>query len=133
MKTPIVINHTRQNLCLSDLALAMEKRLESEPKFAKCRSWDHSKWLQALVGEVGETADQLKKLDRGDYDDDHHKFVENVAKEMADSLMYLILLAQALEIDLGKATILKFNEVSVRLGNALTIGHDGQLYYLPED
>lgn len=74
--------------------------------------WGPAEWLQALIGELGEYANLMKKVGRGDFDLDSVR--EDIAKELADVQTYLDLLADLLDIDLGEATIAKFNEVSDR-------------------
>lgn len=77
--------------------------------------WSLAQWLQALVGEVGEYANLRKKYERGDIDAKY--FRVNAAKELADIQCYLDLLAFQLGIDLGDATVSKFNEVSERVNS----------------
>jgi NTP pyrophosphatase (non-canonical NTP hydrolase) len=85
--------------------------------------WTPSQWLQAVVGELGEYANFRKKFERGDID--VFEFTKNAAKELADTQIYLDLLAARLNIDLGGATIMKYNEVSRRIGHPeLRIGDD---------
>ncbi len=85
--------------------------------------WSPAQWLQAVVGELGEYANFRKKFERGDLSE--HDFEEYAAKELADVQTYLDILAmRALDkpdqphargIDLGAATMAKFNEVSLRV------------------
>jgi NTP pyrophosphatase (non-canonical NTP hydrolase) len=104
---------------------ANQKRRELEPRtYLKCKEWIPAQWLQALVGEVGELANEMKKVDRGDYDDDasdRDAADVRIAKELADIQTYLDILAAELGVDLGQATIDKFNEVSTRVGSSVTI------------
>lgn len=88
-------------------------------------------WIQATIGEFGELANILKKVDRGDFTLDSVR--ADVAKELADVQTYLDILAFKLEVDLGEATIGKFNEVSKRIGSRVYIGHDGEMHLKPED
>lgn len=82
--------------------------------------WSDAQWLQALVGEVGEYANLRKKYDRGDID--LTTFTAEAGKELADIQTYLDILAFRLGIDLGQATIDKFNEVSKRVGCDVWLG-----------
>lgn len=77
--------------------------------------WTPAQWLQALVGEVGEYANLMKKVERGDITFEEAK--NSIEDELADIQTYLDLLALRLNIDLGVATVKKFNEVSVRVGS----------------
>lgn len=78
-----------------------------------CASWAPADWMTALTGEVGELANFLKKIKRGDAIDAAPGYV---AKELADIQIYLDILAWRLAVDLGDATRQKFNEVSARVG-----------------
>ena len=76
--------------------------------------WSDAQWLQAVVGEVGEYANLRKKYDRGDIGP--ATFLREAADELADIQTYLDILAFRLGIDLGAATLSKFNRVSERVG-----------------
>ena len=76
--------------------------------------WKLSAWSNALAGEVGESANIIKKIERGDFTLDEAR--EKLASELADVQTYLDLLALRAGIDLGDATVRKFNEVSERVG-----------------
>lgn len=81
--------------------------------------WIPAQWLQAIVGELGEYANKRKKFEIGDID--LEEFNEHAAKELADVQIYLDILAFRLGIDLGAATVAKFNEVSARVGSHVFI------------
>ena len=74
-----------------------------------------AQWLQALVGEIGEYANLRKKFERGDIDEE--QFRAEAAKELGDVMAYLDVLAMQIGIDLGRATMEKFNAVSERMGS----------------
>ena len=92
--------------------------------------WTPSDWLQALVGEVGEYANFRKKFQRGDIT--LEQFIVHASKELADVQTYLDILARRCldlpgkphptGIDLGDATLAKFNEVSQRVSSPIWIG-----------
>lgn len=100
--------------------------------------WTPAQWLQAVVGELGEYANIRKKFDRGDLTVE--EFTVMAAKELADVQIYLDILAQrcldvveaggmvslvhASGVDLGVATIEKFNEVSERVGSSVYLEAD---------
>lgn len=88
------------------------------------QNWTAADWMTALVGEVGELANLLKKLRRG-VDLSRGQSMEEIraqlAGELGDIQTYLDLLAANLGVDLGRATIEKFNEVSKRVGSPLTL------------
>jgi len=82
-------------------------------------SWSASDWMVALTGELGELASLLKMRNRERDGMPGNKFSpsdKQVADEVADVFTYLDLLAVALSIDLPKAIVSKFNEVSERVG-----------------
>jgi NTP pyrophosphatase (non-canonical NTP hydrolase) len=76
--------------------------------------WSPAQWLQAVVGELGEYANLRKKYERGDIG--LEEFLQEAHDELADVQTYLDLLAFRLGIDLGAATVDKFNRVSKRVG-----------------
>lgn len=75
--------------------------------------WKLSAWSNALLGELGEAANIIKKIERGDYTLEEKR--AELAKEFADVQTYLDLLAYRAGIDLGEATMSKWNEVSERI------------------
>lgn len=84
--------------------------------------WSDAEWLQAVTGELGELANEMKKRLRGDYADLPDAVIRHkLASEVADVQIYLDLLAFRLGIDLGRATIEKFNEVSLRVRSPVWI------------
>ena len=81
--------------------------------------WIPAQWFQAMVGELGEYANLRKKFERGDIN--LPTFQHEAADELADVMIYLDLLAFQLGIDLGTATVSKFNRVSERVGSPVMI------------
>lgn len=82
-------------------------------------SWSPSDWLTAVTGELGELASLLKMRNRERDGLPGNKFSptdKQVADELADVLTYLDLLAASLNVNLGLAAVVKFNEVSERVG-----------------
>jgi len=80
--------------------------------FKTCDDWSLADWMNATLGELGELANILKKVKRGDFTLESVK--EEIAKEIADVATYLDLLAANAGVDLGSAIVQKFNEVSDR-------------------
>lgn len=76
--------------------------------------WKLSAWSNATLGELGELANLIKKVERGDITLDAAR--PAIAKEMADVQIYLDLFAFRAGVDLSAATVAKFNEVSDRVG-----------------
>lgn len=101
--------------------------------------WKLSAWVNATIGEAGElaeaylqvamlkalgkAADVVKKIERGDVALDEAR--AKLADEFADVQTYLDILAMRCGIDLGAATIAKFNRVSERVGSTIRINDAG--------
>ena len=96
--------------------LPVFKNRRGEPAHSKPdgSDWCLAQWCNAVCGELGEAANLIKKIERGDMTLDEAR--EDLAKELADVQIYLDLLAFRAGIQLGEATFLKFNEVSKRIG-----------------
>lgn len=99
------------------------KRCESLKGFNhKLNSWSLSDWMTALTGEVGEAANVIKKLNRirdnvpGNGTLTESQLKEMLADELADSYMYLDLLAQAAGFDLKTIRNKKFNKTNLKIG-----------------
>lgn len=83
--------------------------------------WSLSDWMTATCGELGEAANVVKKLNRerdglAGNDKSADELRAMLGKELADTAIYLDLLAEAAGVDLAQAITDKFNEVSVRNG-----------------
>lgn len=78
--------------------------------------WTPSDWVVAVVGELGEGANIIKKMRRGDFgkptDARYKSAREFLLREFADVIIYMDLLALQFDIDLGEAVTTKFNEKS---------------------
>ena len=85
-------------------------------------SWSLSDWMTATMGELGEAANVLKKLNRardgvpGNGDATPEELREAFADELADTFIYLDLLAQAAGVDLPSAIRAKFEATSRKIG-----------------
>jgi NTP pyrophosphatase (non-canonical NTP hydrolase) len=77
-----------------------------------CADWTFSDWATALAGEVGELCNLVKKLRRGDTIDR-----ADIARELADVVIYADLFAQRFDFHLAAEVRQKFNEVSERIGS----------------
>ena len=82
--------------------------------------WKLSAWSNAVCGELGEAANIIKKVERGDMTLDDARPL--LAEELADVQTYLDLLAFRAGIKLGEATRDKFNKVSERVGCHVRLG-----------
>jgi len=84
-------------------------------------SWSRSDWFTATMGELGEAANIAKKLNRArDGIPGNKEAVEvlrrKLALELADTFIYLDLLARSEGIDLGAAVRDAFDRKSVEIG-----------------
>jgi len=84
--------------------------------------WKLSAWCNAVLGELGEAANIIKKIERGDFTLEEMR--QELGKEFADVQTYLDILAFRAGIDLGQATIEKFNEVSKRVNSNIRLAAD---------
>lgn len=90
-------------------------------------SWTLNDWMTALAGEVGEAANILKKVRRGDFTlssptaSGKRTIRDDLADELADVQTYLDLLAAKARIDLGRATRVKFNKVSRKVRSEVSL------------
>lgn len=81
--------------------------------------WSSSDWIAAMTEELGEVAGLIKRRNRERDGIPGNKFSptdKQIADELADLFTYMDLFAASLGIDLGRAAVSKFNEVSERLG-----------------
>ena len=84
-------------------------------------TWSLSDWMVAFLGEAGEAANVLKKLNRFrdgviDNTENEYELRTQLGEELADALTYLFLLADAAEVDLEREAVEKFNKVSAEHG-----------------
>ena len=92
--------------------------------------WSLSDWCTACLGELGEAANFIKKLNRhkagmaGNKGLTEEQLRFALAEELADVAIYLDLLAQAAGIDLGKEIITKFNSTSIVNGFPERLGDE---------
>lgn len=98
------------------------RRCESPNGFNhKLDSWSLSDWLTATVGELGEAANIIKKLNRvrdgipGNVESEGD-LRNALAFELADAAIYLDLLAQAAGFDLETIRDAKFGITSAKIG-----------------
>lgn len=89
--------------------------------------WSVSDWSNAMAGEAGEICNAVKKLrrledklpsknDRGRNLKNRQQAVAKIGEELADTFLYLDLLASKLGIDLPEEIVKKFNKVSDKYG-----------------
>lgn len=89
--------------------------------------WSVADWAVAMAGEAGEVCNAVKKLRRVEdeianiSDPDRQlstkqEAIAKIGEEIADTFLYLNLLATRLGIDLPTEVIAKFNATSTRYG-----------------
>ena len=104
-----------------------KKRCESPQGFNhKLEDWSLSDWMTAVVGEIGEAANIIKKLNRvRDGIPGNKQSPEELrtalAGELADADIYLSLLYQAAGIDRETAIATTFNRKSAEIGYQLAV------------
>lgn len=97
--------------------------LRCEQSFFPLDAWNGSDWGNAIAGETGEACNVIKKLRRAEINPElkAEVTVNDLAKELADIVLYADLTAAAYGIDLGLAVAKKFNEVSDRVKSPLKL------------
>jgi NTP pyrophosphatase (non-canonical NTP hydrolase) len=118
------------NMKISEFSALNKIRCESKSGFSqKIDEWSLSDWMTAIVGELGETANLVKKLKRSETtgalskftDIDENALKSDIGKEIADVFCYLDLFAHSCDIDLATVVKEKFNIVSDRIGSDIKI------------
>lgn len=94
-------------------------------------TWTISDYYTALEGEAGEAGNIIKKIRRGDFTLEEAKV--DLGKELADTLIYLDLLAAKCGIDLHAVTVGKFNEVSFKQKIDVMLDGSPQSYFDEEN
>lgn len=84
--------------------------------------WSLNDWLTAVCGELGEAANILKKIRRGDLTLEEARPI--LAQEFADVNIYLDILAARAGIDLGQAVMETFNTKSVKVNSRVRLAAD---------
>lgn len=84
--------------------------------------WSLNDWMTACVGELGEAANVLKKVRRGDLTLDEAR--SKLTMEFADVVIYLDIMAKQAGIDLGEAVTETFNAKSVKVGSRVRLAAD---------
>jgi NTP pyrophosphatase (non-canonical NTP hydrolase) len=85
------------------------------------KGWSLSDWMTATMGELGEAANVLKKLNRvrnniPGNSETAEQLRQQFSDELADTFIYLDLLAQAADVDLASAVRAKFDKTSAKIG-----------------
>lgn len=91
--------------------------------------WSLNDWMTAVTGEVGEAANLLKKVRRGDFT--LAAVQSKIADELADVVIYLDILAYRCGINLGEAVMRKWNAKSRELDIPIEIDAEDWHYTRP--
>lgn len=94
---------------------------------AGIEEWSISDWATAMAGEAGEVCNAVKKLRRIECDaaniNDAHRQLSTreqailaIGEEIADTVIYLDILAHRLGLNLAEEIAAKFNKTSERYG-----------------
>ncbi len=107
------------------IRLPQFKNAKGEPAHSKPdgSDWSLGEWSNAVLGELGEAANIIKKIQRGDISLEDAR--PALAKEFADVLTYLDILSYQAGVNLSTATVDKFNEISRRVGADVFINLTG--------
>jgi NTP pyrophosphatase (non-canonical NTP hydrolase) len=101
---------------------ANRERCESPQGFKHpLAEWSASDWMTATMGELGEAANVVKKLNR--YRDgvpgnkqSQAELEQQLRKELGDVFVYLDLMAQSLGFSIADAAVEVFNAKSAEIG-----------------
>lgn len=99
-----------------------KKRCEAPNGFNhKLESWSLSDWMTATLGELGEAANIIKKLNRvrdgiPGNKETPQQLQADLAMELADAAIYLDLLVQAAGLDMVAICNAKFAITSAKIG-----------------
>jgi NTP pyrophosphatase (non-canonical NTP hydrolase) len=109
-------------MTFGEFSQANRERCESPLGFNhKLGAWSSSDWMTALVGEVGEAANVVKKLNRHRDGVPGNKLTKDelqaqLRKELGDVFVYLDLMAQSLGFSIADAAVDVFNAKSADIG-----------------
>lgn len=102
-------------------ATNLERAKRWHPNFPN-DGWTGADWSNAMCGEAGETANIVKKLRRDDLglqaavQGSRGDLLVKLGDEIADTFLYLTLLAAHYGVDMPAAIVAKFNAISIREG-----------------
>lgn len=111
----------------NDFSHLNRRRCESPDGFNHAlNSWSLSDWITAVTGELGEAANVAKKLNRVRDGIPGNKETEEELRamlrdEIADTFIYLDLLAQSQGFSLIDAVREKFNKTSDKIGSGIKV------------
>lgn len=116
-------------MTFSEFSAANRKRCEAGDGFNHALgSWSLSDWMLAATGEFGEAANVAKKLNRvrdgiPGNKETPEELRAKFRREIADTYIYLDLVAQSQGFDLGEAVAETFDAKSAEIGYPRRIAH----------
>lgn len=101
--------------------LPLFKNAKGEPAHSRPdgSDWPLSQWMNAVLGELGEAANIIKKIERGDFTLEQGRHL--LGRELADVQTYLDIISFRAGIDLGIFTMTKWNEKSAQVNCPLRL------------
>lgn len=114
-------------MTFGEFSEANRERCESPQGFKHpLAGWSTSDWMTAMVGEVGEAANVVKKLNRVRDGVPGNKASEaelrdQLRRELGDVFVYLDLMAQSLGFNIADAAAEVFNSKSIEIGYPKTL------------
>jgi len=114
-------------LSFSAFSYANVARCQAESGFNhSIASWSGSDWMTAVTGELGEAANIIKKLNRvrdgvPGNSETEDELRAGLADEIADTFIYLDLLAQRYGLNVDDIIKDKFNRTSEKIGYTKTL------------
>lgn len=98
------------------LRLPQFKNSKGEPAHSEPdgSDWSLNDWMTAALGELGECANVLKKVRRGDLTLEEAR--PKIMQEIADTIIYADILAMQCSISLDEAVLKTFNNKSKQVG-----------------
>ena len=112
----------------TDFQRVAQINLQRCERWHDINDWSPADWAVAMAGEAGEVCNAIKKLKRikdgiANISRDpsrqlntEKEAIAKIGEELADTFLYLDLLAQRLGIDLEAEIVVKFNKVSEEYG-----------------
>lgn len=106
----------------NDFSVFNRRRCESPDGFNhRLADWSLSDWMTAVAGELGEAANVAKKLNRvrdgiPGNEETPEELRQKLADEIADTFIYLDLLAQSQGFSIQDAVLNKFQRTSKKIG-----------------
>lgn len=116
------INGTIENpVALTLSRIQMVNGFRAKRWHGETNNWTVLEWAGAMCGEAGEAANVAKKLRRFEQGltgnrESPSELIAKLREEIADTILYAMLLASSYSIDIEMAVVEKFNRKSIEQG-----------------